>query len=233
VILLAALLILKVIKLISKDTYILLSLSISFGSYAFFGVAFFETFQDGKWLELSILSASLLGVLGIIATLLLLEYANKQEQGRNFLFKIFSNPLVLSIILGTMSSLAGFQLSFLNNAFILVGKTSSAIAIFVLGMFIYDRFSLETIKSALLYSIFRTVGLPLAAYLTILVLLPGSGELNQFLLLENGMPAAIALVVFAERYEYQITETAGVVSLTSIFSFISLTAIFYISQLIF
>jgi len=233
VILLAALLILKVIKLISKDTYILLSLSISFGSYAFFGVAFFETFQDGKWLELSILSASLLGVLGIIATLLLLEYANKQEQGRNFLFKIFSNPLVLSIILGTVSSLAGFQLSFLNNAFILVGKTSSAIAIFVLGMFIYDRFSLEAIKSALLYSIFRTVGLPLAAYLTILVLLPGSGELNQFLLLENGMPAAIALVVFAERYEYQITETAGVVSLTSIFSFISLTAIFYISQLIF
>ena len=233
VILLAALLILKVIKLISKDTYILLSLSISFGSYAFFGVAFFETFQDGKWLELSILSASLLGVLGIIATLLLLEYANKQEQGRNFLFKIFSNPLVLSIILGTVSSLAGFQLSFLNNAFILVGKTSSAIAIFVLGMFIYDRFSLEAIKSALLYSIFRTVGLPLAAYLTILVLLPGSGELNQFLLLENGMPAAIALVVFAERYEYKVTETAGIVSLTSIFSFISLTAIFYISQLVF
>jgi len=232
-ILLAVLLILKVIKLISKDTYILLSLSISFGSYAFFGVAFFETFQDGKWLELSILSASLLGVLGIIATLLLLEYANKQEQGRNFLFKIFSNPLVLSIILGTVSSLAGFQLAFLNNAFILVGKTSSAVAIFVLGMFIYDRFSLEAIKGALLYSIFRTVGLPLAAYLTILVLLPGNGELNQFLLLENGMPAAIALVVFAERYEYKVTETAGVVSLTSIFSFISLTAIFYISQLIF
>jgi predicted permease len=52
-------------------------------------------------------------------------------------------------------------------------------------------------------------------------------------MLENGMPAAIALVVFAERYEYKVTETAGIVSLTSIFSFISLTAIFYVSQLIF
>ncbi len=233
VILLTALLLLKGIKLITKDTYILLSLSISFGSYAFFGVAFFETFQNGKWLELSILSASLLGVLGIITTLLLLEYASKKEQGRNILFKIFSNPLVLSIILGTVSSLAGFQLTFLNNAFFLVGQTSSSIAIFVLGMFIYDRFSLETIKKALLYSVFRTVGLPLTAYLTILALLPGSGELNQFLLLENGMPAAIALVVFAERYEYEVTKTAGIVSLTSIFSFISLTAIFYISQLIY
>ena len=233
VILLITLLILKGIKLINKDTYILLSLSISFGSYAFFGVAFFETFQNGKRLEISILSASLLGVLGIITTLLLLEYANNQKQGRGFLFKIFSNPLVLSIILGTVSSLVGFRLAFLNNAFILVGQTSSAVAIFVLGMFIYDRFSLETIKQSLRYSIFRTVGLPLAAYLTILVLLPESGELSQFLLLENGMPAAIALVVFAERYEYKITETAGIVSLTSIFSFISLTAIFYLSQIIF
>ncbi len=233
VILLAALLLLKTLKLINKDTYILLSLSISFGSYAFFGIAFFETFQGGKWLANSILAASLLGVLGIITTLLLLEYASNQKQGRSFLAKIFSNPLVLSIILGIVSSLAGFQLAFLNNAFILVGQTSSAVAIFVLGMFIYDRFSLEAIKGALLYSVFRTVGLPLTAYLTILVLLPGSGELNQFLLLENGMPAAIALVVFAERYEYKVTETAGIVSLTSIFSFISLTAIFYISQLIF
>ncbi len=232
-ILLSFLLVIKAVKLINKDTYILLSLSISFGSYAFFGVAFFETFLGGKWLANSILSASLLGVMGIITTLSLLEYASDQKQGRSFLFKIFSNPLVLSILLGTVSSLVGFQLAFLNNAFILVGQTSSAVAIFVLGMFIYDRFSLETIKKALPYSVFRTMGLPLAAYLTILFILPGVGELGQFLLLENSMPAAIALVVFAERYEYKVTETAGIVSLTSIFSFISLTAIFYISQLIF
>ena len=114
---LLVLLCLKWVNLIKKDTYILLSLSISFGSYAFFGVAFFETFQDGKWLETSIIAASLLGVLGIITTLSLLEYAYKQKQGRSFLAKIVSNPLILSIITGTLSSLAGFRLDFLNNAF--------------------------------------------------------------------------------------------------------------------
>ena len=229
-ILLVLLLGLKAIKLIDKDAYVLLSLSISFGSYAFFGVAFFETFQDGKWLEISILAASLLGVMGIITTLLLLEYANRQEQGRTILQKIFTNPLILSILFGAAFSLIGFKVDFLNNAFNLIGQTASAIAIFVLGMFIFDRFSLEIIKEALLYSVFRMVGLPLAAYLIILFFLPGSGDLNQFLLLENSMPAAIALVVFAERYDYKITETAGIVSLTSIFSFIGLTGIFYLSQ---
>ena len=232
-ILLVFLLGLKTIKLIDKDTYVLLSLSISFGSYAFFGVAFFETFQGGRWLEYSILAASLLGVLGIITTLLLLEYANKKEQSRSILRKIFTNPLILSILLGMLSSLVGFQLPFLSNALSLVGQTASATAIFVLGMFIYDRFSLQIIKEALLYSLFRIVGLPLITYLTILVFLPGLGDLNQFLLLENGMPAAIALVVFAERYNYKITKTTGIVSLTSILSFISLTALFYLSQVIF
>ena len=41
---LLGLLILKIIKLIEKDTYVLLSLSISFGSYAFFGLTWAEQF---------------------------------------------------------------------------------------------------------------------------------------------------------------------------------------------
>ncbi len=232
VILLVILLLIKTLNLINKDTYIILSLSISFGSYAFFGIAFFETFLGGKWLVNSILAASLLGVLGIITTISLLEYANTSKQGRGFLGKIFTNPLILSILIGTAASLVGFRLDFLNKAFLLVGQTSSAIAIFVLGMFIYDRFSVAIIKDAFLYSLFRMLGLPLAAFLVIQYILPGSAEINQFLLLENGMPAAIALVVFTERYEYKITEMVGIVSLTSIFSFVGLTVIYYLSQLI-
>ncbi|NQS90955.1 MAG: AEC family transporter [Chloroflexi bacterium] len=231
--LLIVLLLLKGMKILSKDTYVLLSLAISFGSYAFFGVAFFETFQAGKWLEVSILAASLLGVLGIITTLLLLEYANQKKKSGSLIRKIFTNPLILSILLGVIFSLAKFRLSFLDSAFSLVGQTASAIAIFVLGMFMYDRFSLDNLKKALPYSLFRIVGLPLIAWITIRFLLPGGGEINQFLLLENGMPAAIALVVFAERYDYKVTEIAGIVSLTSILSFLGLTVIYYLSQLAF
>ena len=233
IILLLVLLILKGINLIKKDTYILLSLSISFGSYAFFGVAFFETFQGGRWLEMSILAASLLGVIGIITTLTLLEYANQHKQRGGFISKIFTNPLILSILIGIAASLTGVKVNFLNNAFTLVGQTSSAIAIFVLGMFIYDRFSPAIFKEALLLSVFRMTGLPLVAFLTIQFIIPGSRDIAQFLMLENSMPAAIALVVFAERYEYKVSETAGIVSLTSIFSFLGLTGVYYLSQYLF
>ena len=230
---LALLLGLFALKILNKDTFILLGLSISFGSYAFFGVAFFETFRDGKWLDLSILAASLLGIVGIIITLSLLEFATHQEQRGGFLGKIFSNPLILSILLGAICSLLGLRLDFLYNAFSLVGQTASALAIFVLGIFIYDRFSWKTLIAALPYSLFRMIVLPLMTGITIWLFLPISGDVTQFLMLENGMPAAIALVVFAERYNYRITETAGVVSLTSMLSFASLTAIYYLTELVF
>jgi predicted permease len=231
-IVLGFLLILKWLGLLQKDTYFLLSLSISFGSYAFFGVAFFETFQEGRWLEQSILAASVHGILGIVSTLSLLESANHKKTRGSILGKIFTNPLILSILLGLVFSLLGIKLGFLNSAFNLVGQTASAIAIFVLGMFMYDRFSLKIIRIALPYSLFRMLILPLVAWFTFKLILPGGGELNQFLLLENGMPAAIALVVFAERYEYKVTETAGIVSLTSVLSFLGLTGIFYLSNLL-
>lgn len=230
-VLLALLLCLYWLKLLKKDAYILLSLSISLGSYAFYGIAFFETFLDGKWLDYSVLAASLLGMLGIVTTLSLLEFANQKKQSGGFLRKIFTNPLILSILLGAASSLASFKVDFLDNALALIGHTASALAIFVLGMFIQDRFSWGTLVRALPYSLFRMVALPLIAWLTVWLFLPGAGEMAQFLLLENGMPAAIALVVFAERYDYMVTETAGIVSLTSLLSFAGLTAIYYLSLL--
>jgi predicted permease len=233
IVLLALLLLLFWLKVLSKDAYILLSLSISFGSYAFFGVAFFETFMAGQWLDHAILAASLLGVVGIIITLSLLEFANQKEQRGGLLGKIFSNPLIISILAGVTCSLIGLKFDFLNNALTLVGQTASALAIFVLGMFIVDRFTWQALLAALPYSLFRMIGLPLITLITIWLFLPIGGETAQFLMLENGMPAAIALVVFAERYNYRITETAGIVSLTSILSFITLTAIFYLSQLVF
>lgn len=60
-----------------------------------------------------------------------------------------------------------------------------------------------------------------------------STDLNQFLLLQSGIPSAVSLVVFAERYEYKIAEVAGMVILTSLLSFFGLTGLFCLAQFIF
>jgi hypothetical protein len=221
--------VLKLIKILSKDSFILLSLSISFGSYAFFGVAFFETLYGGKWLPLAIVMSSILGLAGILFALFFFEYANKKERGLGFLMKIIKNPLVISLILGVVCSLFGIRLEMLNNGLSLLGKTAGGLAIFSLGIFIYDNFSMEAIRKASIYSIFRFLALPLATTLVVLFFIDVDLELQRYLILQSGIPAAISLAVFAERYEYKLAEVTGIVIITSILSFIGLPILFFIS----
>ena len=229
-ILLIVLYVLKLLKIISKDNFILLSLSISFGSYAFFGVAFFETLYGGKWLPLTIVMSSILGLAGILFALVFFEYGNKKERGLGFLLKIIKNPLVISLFLGVACSLFGIRLEMLNNGLSLLGKTAGGLAIFSLGIFIYDNFSMQAIRKASIYSLFRFLALPLATTLVVLFIIDVNLELQRYLILQSGIPAAISLAVFAERYEYKLAEVTGIVIITSILSFIGLPILFFISE---
>ncbi|MGB2895253.1 MAG: AEC family transporter [Anaerolineales bacterium] len=228
-----ALYVLKISKVVSKDDFILLSLSICFGSYAFFGVAFFETLYGGKWLPLAIVMASVLGFTGIVYALIFFEYANKKEKGLSFILKIIRNPLIISLVLGVLCSLSGIRVEMISNALSLLGKTAGGLAIFSLGIFIYDNFSLQAVRQAFKYSIFRSLALPLFTYLVVLVCIDVNIELQRFIFLQSGIPAAISLAVFAERYDYKLAEVTGIVIITSILSFLGLFALFFISEVAF
>lgn len=232
-IILFALYLLRLFDILSKDQFILLSLSISFGSYAFFGVAFFETLYGGKWLPLAIVTASILGFTGIIYALVFFEYANKKEKGLSFLLKIIKNPLIISLFLGVLCSLFRVRLGPITNALSLLGKTAGGLAIFSLGIFIYDNFSTQALRQASIYSFFRSLALPIATYLVILIFIDVDHDLQRFLFLQSGIPAAISLAVFAERYEYKLAEVTGIVIITSILSFIGLLLLFLISEVAF
>lgn len=223
----------KAAKLINKDQFVLYSLSVAFGSYAFFGIAFFETLEGGKWLSYAVITASALGIIGIPISISLFEYANKKEQGGAFLLKIVKNPLILSILLGLISALLKLRLGALVNALDLVGKSAGGIAIFALGIFLYDNFSLEAAKSAVAQSLFRIISLPLLTWLLILFGISGNPQTQEFLFLQSGVPAAISLVVFAERYDYKLDQITGMVLLTSIFSFVELFVLAELAGIIF
>lgn len=232
-IVLFALYVLKLFKILSKDTFILLSLSICFGSYAFFGIAFFETLYGGIWLPVAIVMSSILGLTGIVYALIYFEYASKKEKGFKFLLKIIRNPLVISLILGVVCSLFGVRLEIINNGLSLLGKTAGGLAIFSLGIFIYDNFSMQAVRQASIYTIFRFLALPLATYLVLLFCIDVNLELQRYLMLQSGIPAAISLAVFAERYDYKLAEVTGIVIITSILSFIGLPILFIFSEIAF
>ena len=223
----------KTIGWLSKDTFTLYSLSVAFGSHAFFGIAFFESLYAGKWLPEAIVTASALGLIGIPLSIGLFEYATQEEKGGSFIGKIIKNPLIIAIFLGLVGAATGFRFEALNSALSTIGKSAGGIAIFSLGIFLYDNFSLEAAKSAVSQSLFRMLSLPLLTWLLTLGIGSGNADLNQFLFLQSGIPAAVSLVVFAERYRYKLPQITGMVLLTSILSFVELFGLAFLAERIF
>jgi len=218
------------LRLISKDNFILLALSVVFGSNAFFGLAFFEYFQTGKYFDYAIVTAFLLGALGIVLSLLLFEFTRNRVSLTKICKDLLKNPLLIAIALGLVMSWIGFRDSFLHEALGYLGLAAPGIAIFSLGIFLYDHFSLKTIKKSLPLALFRIIILP-AALLLIFSLsgFRGNFDLEQFLLLQTGMPAAVSLAIFAKRFDYRLEEITGMVTLTSLLSFVALGLLYWIS----
>jgi predicted permease len=221
-------------KLLTKDKFILLNLSIVFGSNAFFGLAFFKFYQNGFYYDNATLTASLLGTFGIVTSLLLFEYAKKNTNLRIIFKSLLKNPLILAIAAGVLFSILKVRELFFFNAFELLGSAAASIAIFTLGIFLYDNFSPEHFKKALGYSAFRFVSLTAGVFLFIF-LVPQQNiafNLKQFLLFQPAIPAAISLVIFAQRYNYKPKTVTGLVVVTSLLSFIFIAAAYFIGRIL-
>lgn len=226
--LLVILIFLKITKILSKENFVLLALAIVFGSNAFFGITFFEALAGETGLEFAVISSSILGPIGIILTIYIFEYATNRGEGWCFCGKIFRNPLILAIIAGVIFSLAKIPLEPLLDAAALIGTTAGPLAIFALGTFIFENFSLVEFKKSLPFAIFRLLALPAAAFLILNFWLEPTGDLYKFLFLQSGIPAAISLAVFAKRYNFRIATISNFVVATSLGSFVILGIAYFL-----
>ncbi len=227
-ILFSFLLILKITCILSKESFVLLALSVVFGSNAFFGITFFEALKGEPGLDFAVVSASILGPVGIILTIYLFEYATNRGEGWCFCGKIFRNPLILSILAGVIFSLLQIRVEFLFEGIAVLGKTAGPIAIFALGTFIHDNFSLQSLKRAIPFTLFRFIALPVTAFVLLTFFFQPDVELKKLLILQTGLPAAIALAVFAKKYDYRVAEISNFVVLTSLGSFFALGIAYFL-----
>lgn len=215
------------VKIIKKDTFVLLCLSVVFGSHVFFGITFFEALFGNKGLNFAILTSSFLGPIGIISSIFLFEFATNKSQSIKIIIRVFTNPLIIAIFLGVAFSLLHLRIEFLFNSLDMLGRTAGPLSIFVLGMFIHNNFSLKALKKSLMYSIFRLTILPIVTYLILLVL-NVQYDLKYFLFMQSGIPVAISLAIHAERFNYKVAEISGMVIGTSLGSFPVLYLLFYL-----
>jgi predicted permease len=211
---------LRVIFRLSKDIFYLLVLSTIFGSLAFFGIPFI-TFAFPKTGEpLATLAAASISIVSVTASITTLELYRLQQSkimtGLKLVAKRLSkNPLILSIFCGILFSLIRIEIPTpISQPLHMLGRTTSTVAIFMLGVFLYGR-KYTNIAKALKLSILRIVFLPLVAFLTITLFDLPTLE-RSTLILMHCMPVAISMIILSERYNFQKETIASLILISSL-----------------
>ncbi|MFC1962106.1 AEC family transporter [Chloroflexota bacterium] len=211
----------RIFKL-SKDTFYLIILSTIFGSLGFFGIPFVMfAFPTAEGEHLAILSASFISVVSVSTSLIFfemykLEQAHMWRNILRVLKKLSKNPLILSILCGVILSLTGITLpSPLQTTVHMLGKTTSTVAIFMLGVFLYGRKYTE-LGTALTLSTLRMIILPTIALLLIKFVFKLPSMEQSVLVLMHNMPVAISMIILSQRYDFRKDTMASVILVSSI-----------------
>ncbi len=130
----------------SRNTFYLLTLSTIFGSFAFFGIPFITfAFPSEQTERLATLAASTIGIVAIAVSITILELyklgeSSKIEGLKQVATRLARNPLIVSIGAGILISIIEVEIPSQVSTFLhMTGGTTSAVAVFMLGAFLYGK----------------------------------------------------------------------------------------------
>jgi len=205
----------------SKNTLYLLVLSTVFGSLTFFGIPFIMfAFPTAEGEHLATLSAASISVISVAISITALELYRLEKSTiwielKRVAKRLVKNPLILSIFLGILLSLTRIEIpSPISISLHMLGSTTAAVAIFLLGVFLYGRKYTNMVRAFQL-SLLRIVALPVLAFLiTMAFNLPNLERTTMVLM--HSMPIAISMIVLSERYDFYKETIASLILISSI-----------------
>ncbi|MFO7850226.1 MAG: AEC family transporter [Spirochaetia bacterium] len=229
------LLLLSVIFKIDRGVLSLIIVCTVFGSLVFFGIPYITfTFPSEEAERLASFIAVPITVLGVFTAITTLELYSLEEQsflsGAATVAKRFTrNPLIISMAAGILLSLFDISLPGpLERTLQMLGRTTSTVAMFLVGLFFYGR-SYSGFFKAFKLSFLRLVLLPAFAFLLYLGSNLPDLEVSIIVLL-HGMPGAVNLIVLSERYNFYKDLIPTYLLVSTLASFITLGAWFVLTN---
>jgi len=215
-------LLLYIIFRFPRNTLYLLILSTIFGSLAFFGIPFitfaFPPPVGGEYL--ATLSAATISIISVTISITILELYRLDQSTvwkglKHVVMRLSKNPLVISILSGILLSVTRVEIpSPVSTSLHMLGGTTSVVAIFMLGVFLYGR-KYTNVVEAFGLSLLRIVFLPIVALLTTMLFNLLDVE-RSVLVLMHGMPVAISMIILSGRYDFYKETIASLILISSL-----------------
>ena len=141
--------------------------------------------------------------------------------------RLSRNPLIISIAAGILVSIVGVEIPSPAATFLhMLGGTTSAVAVFMLGAFLYGK-KYANLTKAFGLSFLRIIFLPTLA-LAVLTLFNLPSMEHSVLVLMHGMPVAVSLSVLSERYSFYKETIASLTLISSVGAIIYLNVWLFI-----
>ena len=152
----------------------------------------------------------------------------KSKENSKFSFKVFLNPICMSMFFGAVAGVTGLPLpKFLITAISSAGACMSPLAMILTG-FVVANFSIKTlakVKRIYLASVLRLVVLPLV-FVLVLKLLNTDSTIIMLTLCATAMPLGLNTVVFPAAYGGDTTPGASMALISHLISIITIPIMF-------
>ncbi len=150
--------------------------------------------------------------------------------------KVIFNPNIIAIIVGIIIFISPVKApNFINKAVYSLGSMSTPISMILIGSFLADSDLIKILKTfnAWMVVAIRLFMVPIVT-MAILYFIPSQfNDLKLLVLIAAATPSASSAAVMSRVYNKDFVYASGIVSLTTIVSFISMPLIIYLGQFLF
>ena len=156
------------------------------------------------------------------------QSTDKKENIKKACFNIATNPIIIGIVLGLLSSLAGLRYPVIINKTINnIAQTATPVALICIGASFEGKKAIKKIKPTVIATFLKLVGLA-AIFLPIAVKMGFRNQELMAILIMLASPSTVTCFVMAKGMDNDEVLSSSIVVLTTLLSSVTLTAWIFI-----
>ncbi len=207
---------------ISNDMKATLFLIAGTGNALYLGIGLVQLGFGSDHLSAGTLVASIFFIVPFVVSILVIRYWHTKNHGLvDELVEFVKNPLVISVAVGVALSFVSVikypLVGTVKQALNMLGATSSPVALFALGGFLYGKMLKKDLGKVILITTLKMVAFPVIVF-ALYRLMYGQGSAEIPVLLAS-MPVAVTTFVIAERFKLNTTLVGSSIVFATIMSF--------------